>query len=160
MAHSASFYPVSFTFAPHRTVDIHGGALRYFAILFLVGLLLACGSGRAAQPTIVPSPVAMPVPTDAPEPTIAVAATNAPAAAPTDAPARTPIIIPTLAGAAPKGSDCPADHPVKGNIVDRGDNKGDKIYHLPSSSSYQATKPERCFVDATEAESAGFRAPK
>lgn len=121
----------------------------------LVALLAACGSrpttAPAATPTDVPTPVPMPIPTDAPEPT--EAPTTAPEPAPTDAP------LPTVAGAAPQGSDCPADHPVKGNIVDRGDNKGDKIYHVPGGSSYAATKPERCFLDAAEAEAAGFRAP-
>jgi hypothetical protein len=144
--------------------------VRYLVILFLIALLAACGTSSAVSPTTTPasptpvgaiqdvtptaSPVVLaalatgaPVPTSAPEPTAKPAAAPAPT-------------VPKLAGAAPQGSDCPADHPVKGNIVDRGENKGDKIYHLPSSSSYKATKPERCFVDAAEAEAAGFRAPK
>jgi len=90
----------------------------------------------------------------APSPLPTIAATDLPTIAlaePADAPAL---------GAAPKGSDCPADHMVKGNIVDRGANKGDKIYHLPGDNGYAQTKPEQCFVDAKEAEVAGYRAVK
>lgn len=145
--------------------------MRTFTILFLIGLLAACGTPSAVQPTIAPpapSPAATIPPAPSPE-VLAQLATDAPTEAPptvqpTDV-AEPTAVAPTIApapapGAAPQGSDCPADHPVKGNIVDRGANKGDKIYHLPSSSSYKATKPERCFVDAKEAEAAGFRAPK
>jgi hypothetical protein len=88
-------------------------------------------------------PTAAPEPTSAPEPT----------AAPQAAPA-------SDLGAAPQGSDCPADHPIKGNVRDRNPNKGEKIYHLPGDNGYAQTKPEQCFVDSTEAEAAGFRAVK
>lgn len=141
--------------------------MRYLVTLFLIALLAACGTPSAAQPTR--APIAAPVATIAPAaPTTAVlvTSTDVPTAElatdePTDEPTDTPVAtVPKLAGAAPTGNDCPVDHAVKGNIVDRGANKGEKIYHLPSSSSYKATKPERCFVDAAEAEAAGFRAPK
>jgi hypothetical protein len=138
--------------------------VRWVCVVFLVGLLLACGSGSAVQPTVVPSPIAMPVPTDAPAPTIAAAPPTAEVLATlaTDAPEPTsaPAAAPALTGAAPKGSDCPADHPVKGNIRDRNPNKGEKIYHLPGDNGYAQTKPERCFADAAEAEAAGYRAVK
>lgn len=65
-----------------------------------------------------------------------------------------------LAGVLPKGTDCPADHPIKGNIRDRNPNKGEKIYHVPGDNGYAQTKPERCFADVKEAEAAGYRAVK
>jgi hypothetical protein len=89
---------------------------------------------------------------------VAPVATDAPLATDTPAPAATK--APAVLGVVSSGGDCPSDHPVKGNIVDRGANKGDKIYHVPGSSSYKATNPERCFVDVAEAKAAGFRAPK
>ncbi len=55
---------------------------------------------------------------------------------------------------------CPASHPVKGNIVDRGKDKGAKIYHTPDSRSYKATHPERCFRTAAEAQKAGYKPPR
>jgi hypothetical protein len=142
--------------------------VRYLAILFLIALLLACGTSSGARETTIPAltPAAAPAPLTAVPVTLATGvptaepATSAPepTAKPAVAPTRVP--LPTQAGAAPKGSDCPADHPVKGNIRDRDPDKGARIYHIPGSPSYAATKPERCFVDAKEAEAAGFRAPK
>jgi len=165
------------------------GAVIFVALIVLgmCGSILGGGNrtpATSSQPTIAPA-IAAPA-TTAPEPTaapteqpttevLATLATEAPsaeptiAAAPTDTPA--PPARATLApeptkapapalGAAPEGSSCPADHPVKGNIVDRGTNKGEKIYHLPGDNGYAQTKPERCFVDAKEAEAAGFRPVK
>ena len=57
-------------------------------------------------------------------------------------------------------SICPSSHPVKGNIVERGADKGEKIYHTRASRSYARTQPERCFKDTAEAQRAGYRAPK
>ncbi|CAM2981802.1 thermonuclease family protein [Paenibacillus sediminis] len=45
---------------------------------------------------------------------------------------------------------------IKGNI----NAKGDKIYHTPSSPSYDNTKPEVWFCSEKEALSAGFHAPR
>lgn len=163
--------------------------MRSLALAFLIALLAACGTQSATpaaspQPTIAPAAV---VATAAPSPeaTIAAAPTDAPTAevlaqlatdaptaelateeiAPTDEPTAeseatsAPAAAPAP-GAAPQGSDCPADHPVKGNIRDRNPNKGEKIYHLPGDNGYAQTKPERCFVDSTEAEAAGYRPVK
>jgi hypothetical protein len=60
------------------------------------------------------------------------------------------------AGVPPSGSSCPADHPVKGN----DSSSGAKIYHEPGDTFYARTNPERCFEDASEAESAGYRASR
>jgi len=49
---------------------------------------------------------------------------------------------------------CPSPD-IKGNINSRGD----RIYHVPGSRSYEQTKPEVWFCTEEEAESAGFRAP-
>jgi micrococcal nuclease len=35
-----------------------------------------------------------------------------------------------------------------------------KIFHVPGGLSYDRTVPDRCYVDAAEAEADGFRAAK
>jgi hypothetical protein len=45
---------------------------------------------------------------------------------------------------------------IKGNI----NSKGEKIYHVPGSTYYDRTNPERWFNTVEEAQAAGFRAPK
>ncbi|MDF2681854.1 MAG: nuclease [Brevibacillus sp.] len=45
---------------------------------------------------------------------------------------------------------------IKGNI----NAKGDKIYHVPGSASYEQTNAEMWFATEEEAKAAGFRAPK
>lgn len=49
-------------------------------------------------------------------------------------------------------SDCPATHPVKGNVG------ASLIYHLPGGAYYTRTYPEACFATAPDAEAAGYRA--
>lgn len=56
--------------------------------------------------------------------------------------------------------ECPTSHPIKGNITQRGKNKGEKIFHVPKGRSYKRTHPERCFKNVAEAKKAGFRAAK
>jgi micrococcal nuclease len=53
------------------------------------------------------------------------------------------------------GAAC-ASPTIKGNINSRGD----KIYHIPGSKSYEQTKPEAWFCTEEEARQAGYRAPK
>jgi hypothetical protein len=48
---------------------------------------------------------------------------------------------------------CPVSHPVKAKV-------SSGIYHLPGSSFYDRTRPERCYVDAAAAEADGYRAAK
>jgi len=58
-------------------------------------------------------------------------------------------------GVKPKGTDCPSEAPVKGNL-----NKGKQIYHESKEASYKQVKPEICFADVATAQKAGFRAAK
>lgn len=53
----------------------------------------------------------------------------------------------------PVDGACPASHPIKGN-ADSG------IFHIPGGTSYERTKPERCYVSAADAEADGFRQAK
>ena len=76
----------------------------------------------------------------------------------------TPVVLPTIGnvGGCPQG--CLAEKPgcsIKGNIS----SGGEKIYHVPGSSSYSATKidptkGERWFCTQAEAVANGWRAPK
>ena len=64
------------------------------------------------------------------------------------------------ARAAAEGAAPPGDCAVKGNVSGAG-----RIYHLPGSPSYDATRidegrGERWFCSAAEAEAAGWRAPR
>ena len=52
--------------------------------------------------------------------------------------------------------EAPEGKPIKGNI----NSKGEKIYHVPGSPSYERTVPEVWFATEEEAQAAGFRAPK
>lgn len=52
-------------------------------------------------------------------------------------------------------SECGLDRPIKGNITSR-----DRIYHVPGSSDYHKTYPEKCFASEDEAKAHGFRPPK
>ncbi len=54
------------------------------------------------------------------------------------------------ARAVPEGNNCPASHPVKGN-------RESKIYHVPSGTSYAATRPEVCYATPADAEADGYR---
>ena len=58
--------------------------------------------------------------------------------------------------AAPNDGACPPQFPIKGNI--RSD--GAKIYHLPNDPTYARTHAEQCFAAASDAQAAGFRAPR
>ncbi len=50
------------------------------------------------------------------------------------------------------GVNCPATHPVKGNIG------SEKVYHSPTGAYYKRTTPEECFASAADAAAAGYRA--
>ena len=58
-------------------------------------------------------------------------------------------------GVAPKDEwNCPASHPIKGNLTTR---TGECIYHVPGGAFYGKTKPELCFATEEEARRAGCR---
>lgn len=59
--------------------------------------------------------------------------------------------------AAPKGKNCPAGYPVKGNKT--GSNKEWK-YHVRGGQFYGRTTPEQCFKTTSDARKAGYRASK
>ncbi|MTD30432.1 thermonuclease family protein [Planomicrobium sp. YIM 101495] len=56
-------------------------------------------------------------------------------------------------GATAESEEADGDCAIKGNI----NRNGDKIYHLPSDSSYAQTNPEEWFCTEQEAQDAGFR---
>jgi hypothetical protein len=51
--------------------------------------------------------------------------------------------------------NCPASHPVKGNI-----SSSSKIYHEPTSPWYVITRAEQCFRDSSAAKSGGYQPPR
>ncbi|MFN8513881.1 MAG: hypothetical protein U0841_15120 [Chloroflexia bacterium] len=53
----------------------------------------------------------------------------------------------------PTDGQCPASHPIKGNI----NRNGLLIFHTPDSNNYERTKAEACFASEADAEAAGFR---
>ena len=53
----------------------------------------------------------------------------------------------------PVDGACPLSHPVKAKL-------GSGIYHAPGTALYDRTKPDRCYLDPTAAESDGLRPPK
>jgi len=53
----------------------------------------------------------------------------------------------------PAGRECPAGFEVKVKLASG-------IYHLPGMLAYDRTSPDRCYVNAEEAEADGFRAAK
>lgn len=48
---------------------------------------------------------------------------------------------------------CPTTHPVKGKL-------SSKLFHLPGMLAYERTKPDRCYLDPTAAESDGLTKAK
>jgi hypothetical protein len=53
----------------------------------------------------------------------------------------------------PTEGQCPASHPIKGNI----NRNGQLIFHTPDSNNYARVNAEACFVSEEDAEAAGFR---
>ena len=110
--------------------------------LSLVALAyLASGSREAPRLELAPAPnvqPGQPAPIMQPVPPSQPAPAGQPAA-------------PTSAGfAPPNGANCPTTHPIKGN-------RNSGIYHLPGGGLYEATRPEQCFAQPSDAEAAGYR---
>jgi hypothetical protein len=53
----------------------------------------------------------------------------------------------------PADGACPVSHPVKGKVASG-------IFHLPGSTHYDRTRPDRCYQDAAAAEADGLRPPR
>ncbi len=53
----------------------------------------------------------------------------------------------------PVDGACPASYPVKAKLASG-------IYHVPGGSSYDRTKPDRCYLDAQSARADGLRPAK
>ena len=157
-------------------------------LLSLLGLFVLCivvsmiysstPAGKAAATERSLTQTAKPTNTIRPSQTQRPTATNLPVDSPTVIPATaTQEILPTVesrsnpaiastpidaSSVCPTG--CTEQQPgcaIKGNI----NSEGEKIYHLPGSSSYSATvidptKGELWFCSADEAESNGWRAPR
>ena len=104
-------------------------------------------NATALAPTPAPPP-ATPAPTPAPAPTAGEAAAGEAATA-----------VPAVAAGGPKhwvdpkGSICPASHPVKAKLAS-------KIFHLPGMTAYERTTPDRCYKDEPSAEADGLRKAK
>lgn len=158
-----------------------GKALVSLGALVVSCCLIGVFAARRTPPTPAAQPVAVTIPTAPPATAApsAAPATSVPTPAP---PAKTPTVVPTTqplpratpmptaapvptpskstarpASAAPQGSDCPADFPIKGNVRQRNPNKGAKIYHVPGDNGYAQTRPEQCFATVTAAAAAGYR---
>ncbi len=140
-------------------INIH--SLRWAVAPIAIGVLILSGCSKqeeasappaSTQPTpAAPIVATSPTPT-AMSPSVATPSTGAVPAGEMKTQAGA---MNTAGGMKPKGTQCAADEPVKGNV------KGDKkIYHIPNSKGYSDTKPEMCFKTAADAEKAGFRAPK
>ena len=98
---------------------------------FLAGVAFArAASAWSAAPSSRPPPGSSPSPSPAPAP------------APTAAPWVEPV-----------GDACPTSHPVKAKL-------SSKIFHLPGMANYERTNPDRCYLDAAEAEADGLRPAK
>jgi hypothetical protein len=71
----------------------------------------------------------------------------------TVAPTRTvtPTPVPTITAVRPDASGCPASHPVKA-VRQTG------LYHQPGSTTYATVAADFCFVTASDAQAAGYRA--
>ena len=69
------------------------------------------------------------------------------------APTAPTVTAPAQVWVEPVDGACPASHPVKAKMAS-------KIFHLPGMANYDRTKPDRCYVDAAQAEADGLRAAK
>jgi hypothetical protein len=122
--------------------------------MFWLGLLGGAGYGgwtiwqrqKATTPVAPPTwpPIdTTPSPAPAPASTFAAVATEPPA----DATSTSPRWVEPIDG------NCPDGYPIKAN-----DNSG--IFHVPGGRFYDRTVPERCYANADDAVTDGYRAAK
>jgi hypothetical protein len=95
----------------------------------------------------------------APAPLTAVP-TPAPVSSPTEvvtapvvAPEPESASAPTTPWVEPDDGACPVSHPVKAKL-------SSGIFHVPGGQNYDRTKADRCYADATTAETDGLRQAK
>jgi hypothetical protein len=133
------------------TLGLLGGVA--FAVAKMLGArphpaVAATPPATAAWPRLTPEPVAV----EEPAPVRKAPAKKAPAKKATErAPAKAK--TPVARWVEPVGDVCPTSHPVKAKLAS-------KIFHLPGMLNYTRTRPDRCYQDATAAESDGLRPAK
>lgn len=121
--------------------------------LLLAVLLVACG-GSSALPTPAPVPVAPAAAGSAGGPVARITTVIAPGGAPGAGVANgVGIGKGQGSGVHPSKGVCPSDHPVKGRR-----DKGQRVYAVAGSASYEQTKPEACFATEADAQVAGYHA--
>ncbi len=108
---------------------------------------LTGGDDPYAAPASFP-PVAVPTPA-----VVASAPAVAEAVAPTEAPVSPTPSAPASAWVEPDDGACPISHPVKAKL-------SSGIFHVPGGQNYDRTKADRCYSDATSAETDGLRQAK
>jgi len=104
---------------------------------------------QSAQPLALPSGSSDPWPRLTSDPS----AGAAPIARPVPDPAAPAGAAAPRVWVEPTGGACPTSHPVKAKLTS-------KIFHLPGMLNYDRTNPDRCYLDATQAEADGLRAAK
>ena len=117
-------------------------------------------NGQKAGATIPPAPVVV-EPPDPPrvEPTMLTSISDRPRSKPGPGPVAVEVAAEDSGpgiGATwvePKGTSCPATHPVKAKLASG-------IYHLPGMAAYERTRPDRCYPDAGAAEADGLTRAK
>lgn len=128
------------------------GAAIGISIVLLIWFILSVKSASQVEPT----PTSTAVPTEEEQTEVKNSVNVQPSVAPTLTPIPTPTINPKLLIRYEEEGQCL----IKGNI----NSKGEKIYHIPGSSSYASTKidtkaGERWFCTEYDALRAGWHSP-
>lgn len=107
-----------------------------------------------AEPEAEPEPTRLPPEAKSPTPVTAKPETAPAPAAKRERPLRAAKkATPRQPWVDPNGNICPPTHPVKAKLAS-------KIFHMPGMLNYDRTAPDRCYVDAANAEADGLRAAK
>jgi len=162
---------------------MRGGKIRKLALLVVIGGLVAAlvkqlrgkpapqfsnhptvtgGPNRTREPDPVSVHVAAPLPVVEmdpepvaqlePDPETAPVPDPEPAPAPTDT-AIDPVDHAPQAWVKPVDGECPEGYPIKAKVKSG-------IFHVPGSTTYERTKPDRCYPSVEAAEADGLRPPK
>lgn len=143
--------------AIQRPPTLTGGTARRIGLgallaLIITVVLVACGGGSTLPlPTAPPAPAA---PSTAGGPVARIATIVAPGGVPGAGVANG---VGTGkgqgSGVRPTKGVCPSDHPLKGRR-----DKGQRVYYVAGSPSYEQTKAETCFATEMDAQAAGYHA--